>query len=592
MIVGGITENYSKFYKGTEPLKSYGSADGISGKNTLVKYEFSTTDEQGNKVMDKMSREETLDIMNKISAQYGDNVIVEFSGDAMASLVKTTVSGKTGIMDKMAAEQDPAKQAAFDADVVQLENTHRIIIPNIQTNKMLYDSLEGAEENVVQTATGIIKNYLLPWNVGGMSEQERKDQIAFGLESARYLAENYLEGDKADKFLTAMETIAKYGLSGKVSEDGKVQYDIKKGPMAGAPDDFVDTMDILKQKAPDLYREVKELNQDIINQKGNGKFSTRFLELFKKVQKVLDSKSSSGMTNREEAVQDYAAWKSNIEKTKLPESFQNVSYKDGQSFLESLKNQTSLSNEWITKNVNRLLGWIDGQNGQSAANAADSLITKGIYREFSARGLADAEKMEVFEDTYQLTLELHKGIGSRETIDGSFVEILAQNYKKQSEQIAATYSGDEYDWNMKLLNKAFEETSENLSHWYSEQMRILSGDIVINQSEEDYLKNQNAALRGEIISKSQAEKITADVKKLCVMAKEALLSKGSISDKDMILPEKNAFTDTDLKKIGLFLLNGKKDSNMDLSGLSDIAEGIVSRYILFQQEDSHRLGGR
>ena len=332
MTVGGITENYSKFYKGTEPLKSYGSADGISGKNTLVKYEFSTTDEQGNKVMDKMSREETLDIMNKISAQYGDNVIVEFSGDAMASLVKTTVSGKTGIMDKMAAEQDPAKQAAFDADVVQLENTHRIIIPNIQTNKMLYDSPEGAEENVVQTATGIIKNYLLPCNVSGMSEQERKDQIAFGLESARYLAENYLEGDKADTFLTAMETIAKYGLSGKVSEDGKVQYDIKKGPMAGAPDDFVDTMDILKQKAPDLYREVKELNQDIINQKGNGKFSTRFLELFKKVQKVLDSKSSSGMTNREEAVQDYAEWKSNIEKTKLPESFQNVSYKDGQSF--------------------------------------------------------------------------------------------------------------------------------------------------------------------------------------------------------------------------------------------------------------------
>ena len=187
--------------------------------------------------------------------------------------------------------------------------------------------------------------------------------------------------------------------------------------------------------------------------------------------------------------------------------------------------------------------------------------------------------MEVFEDTYQLTLELHKGIGSKETIDGSFVEILAQNYKKQSEQIAATYSGDEYDWNMKLLNKAFEETSENLSHWYSEQMRILSGDIVINQSEEDYLKNQNAALKGEIISKSQAEKITADVKKLCVMAKEALLSKGSISDKDMILPEKNAFTYTDLKKIGLFLLNGKKDSNMDLSGLSDIGEGIVSRYM-------------
>lgn len=77
-----IYKNYSQFYRGTESLKSYGS-NASSKKDTLVKYEFNTTDEKGNKVMDKLSKEETFRTMNEISAQYGDNVIVEFSGDAL-----------------------------------------------------------------------------------------------------------------------------------------------------------------------------------------------------------------------------------------------------------------------------------------------------------------------------------------------------------------------------------------------------------------------------------------------------------------------------------------------------------------------------
>lgn len=79
-----VYQDYSRFYKGTEQLKSYGSA--ASKKDTLVKYEFNTTDEKGNKVMDKMSKEESFRIMNDIASQYGDNVIVEFSGDALTAL--------------------------------------------------------------------------------------------------------------------------------------------------------------------------------------------------------------------------------------------------------------------------------------------------------------------------------------------------------------------------------------------------------------------------------------------------------------------------------------------------------------------------
>ena len=41
--------DYSQFYKGTMNIPSYGN--GTYKKDTLVKYEFNTTDEHGNKVI-------------------------------------------------------------------------------------------------------------------------------------------------------------------------------------------------------------------------------------------------------------------------------------------------------------------------------------------------------------------------------------------------------------------------------------------------------------------------------------------------------------------------------------------------------------
>ena len=79
--------DYSRFYRGTANLPAYGG--GAYKKDTLVKYEFNTKDEQGNKVMDQMSKEETLQAMKDIRSQYGDAVIVEFSGDGMAAFVNS-----------------------------------------------------------------------------------------------------------------------------------------------------------------------------------------------------------------------------------------------------------------------------------------------------------------------------------------------------------------------------------------------------------------------------------------------------------------------------------------------------------------------
>ena len=91
-----VSSDYSQFYKGTEQLKSYGSGNGK--KETIVRYEFNTTDEHGNKVMDKMSKEESFRVMNDITSQYGDNVLVSFSGDGLAAL--ETSKGKLPIPEQ------------------------------------------------------------------------------------------------------------------------------------------------------------------------------------------------------------------------------------------------------------------------------------------------------------------------------------------------------------------------------------------------------------------------------------------------------------------------------------------------------------
>ena len=109
--------DYSQFYRGTTNIPSYGS--GAYKKDTLVKYEFNTTDEHGNKVMDKMSREETLQAMKDIRSQYGDSVIVEFSGDGMAALAE----GRKGWMVPEDKEAVEARNAAFQKDIVQVDKS-------------------------------------------------------------------------------------------------------------------------------------------------------------------------------------------------------------------------------------------------------------------------------------------------------------------------------------------------------------------------------------------------------------------------------------------------------------------------------------
>lgn len=350
-----VNQDYSQFYVGTEQLKSYGS-NSAAKKDTLVKYRFNTTDEHGNKVMDKMSKEETMKAVNEISAQYGDSVIVQFSGDGLAALAegRKFMSGRE--MTAEEAAKRAARDTAFQAEnVIQHENTHRIVIPNYETNEQLYNSLAGADDNVISSTMGIISNYLMPGSVSGLSEQERQDKVAFGLEAAKYLAENYLDESHAGDFMSAMETIAKYGLNSSVSDSEKVIYNVQEGQvrMSGAPGSYVDMESWLRANDTDLYNQINELNQSIINHRDGESHAAKFIELYTKAAKEILNASSD--TKKDS---DYADWKETVEKTELPTTFQNVKYNNFQSFFDSLRIQSSLSDSWISENIGRFMKWL------------------------------------------------------------------------------------------------------------------------------------------------------------------------------------------------------------------------------------------
>ena len=213
--------DYSQFYRGTTNIPSYGS--GAYKKDTLVKYEFNTTDEHGNKVMDKMSREETLQAMKDIRSQYGDSVIVEFSGDGMAALAEGRKSW-TVPEDKEAVE---ARNAAFQKDIVQVDKS----LNNLPAYSGMYGAdkaVASALENCGKEEKGfvydIIRQNFLVGSSGSMTEEERQANISLGMKKAEYAAQNFIPEESREAFLEAMESIAKLASARKADSSGDMNY--------------------------------------------------------------------------------------------------------------------------------------------------------------------------------------------------------------------------------------------------------------------------------------------------------------------------------------------------------------------------------
>ena len=338
--------DYSQFYRGTTNIPSYGS--GAYKKDTLVKYEFNTTDEHGNKVMDKMSREETLQAMKDIRSQYGDAVIVEFSGDGMAALVE----GKKGSMVPEDKEAMEAKNAAFQKDIVQIDNSLNDL-PAYSgmygADKAVASALENCSKEEQGFVYDIIRQNFLVGNSGSMTEEERQANISLGMKKAEYAAQNFIPEESREAFLEAMESIAKLASAGKADSSGNMDYGVAKARYLGHGSGLVQTtnaLGMMQAMDKDAYAEYQKMGQNDDGGLSALKYLTNwYAGAVKKDPLMVDA--------YEKQSEEYV--EKNVKDRELDTTFADIKTESMAAFLESLKMFQSNHPNFLSSIINREL---------------------------------------------------------------------------------------------------------------------------------------------------------------------------------------------------------------------------------------------
>ena len=344
--------DYSQFYRGTTNIPSYGS--GAYKKDTLVKYEFNTTDEHGNKVMDKMSREETLQAMKDIRSQYGDSVIVEFSGDGMATLVEGRKGAVDANMTQEQREAMEAKNAAFQKEITQVDKS--IILPAYSGMYGADKAVASAVENCGKEEQGfvydIIRQNFLVGNSGSMTEKERQANISLGMKKAEYAAENFIPENSRKAFLEAMESIAKLASAGKADSSGNMDYGIAKGRYLGHGSNLVQTTsatDMMRTMDSSAYAEYQKISKESSNE-------DRQLNMLKYLTNWYEGavkKNPSMVDNYEKQSEEYV--EKNVKDRKLDTTFSGIKTGNKAAFLEGLKAFQNSNPTFLSSIINREL---------------------------------------------------------------------------------------------------------------------------------------------------------------------------------------------------------------------------------------------
>ena len=338
--------DYSQFYRGTTNIPSYGS--GAYKKDTLVKYEFNTTDEHGNKVMDKMSREETLQAMKDIRSQYGDAVIVEFSGDGMAALVE----GKKGSMVPEDKEAIEARNAAFQKDIVQIDNSLNDL-PAYSgmygADKAVASALENCSKEEQGFVYDIIRQNFLVGNSGSMTEEERQANISLGMKKAEYAAQNFIPEESREAFLEAMESIAKLASAGKADSSGNMDYGVAKARYLGHGSGLVQTtnaLGMMQAMDKDAYAEYQKMGQNDDGGLSALKYLTNwYAGAVKKDPLMVDA--------YEKQSEEYV--EKNVKDRELDTTFADIKTESKAVFFESLKMFQNNNPNFLSSIINREL---------------------------------------------------------------------------------------------------------------------------------------------------------------------------------------------------------------------------------------------
>lgn len=167
-------------------------------------------------------------------------------------------------------------------------------------------------------------------------------------------------------------------------------------------------------------------------------------------------------------------------------------------------------------------------------------------------------------------------------INGGFTDVLAENYQNELQRIKENYSGKEYDRQLAILDKAYEEAAQSVSRGYVKQLKILTGDIVIKpqtgisysteaEAEKAYQANlEKDGKRKSVIDSGSSDTILDDVKNILLQLKNTALNQ---QDKKNNIWG-NFMSYADIKKLGSYL----KNATYKTDGISDFSKSLLEKY--------------
>lgn len=311
-----------------------------------VRCELGFPDKDGK--VESVSHEDVKRELQSISDRYGsNNVLIELSAEAGRALWGNLTKEEIDLTSEQYKKEMEERSARIEPYLKPARKRH-YLIPNIKTNDKLEKSLKGADEQTSDAAYYVIYHNFLPHNIGDLTEDERQELISVGLEEAKYLSER-LDAEKAGLFMEAMTTIAKYGMNGKTDADGKVTYDIRWGSVAGAPDDYMSSWEMMKKIAPDQYQLYDSMMNEAIKKKDNAL-------LLKAFKAAIEWEINAYKTNPkpfEDVKKEQLDWVNSMNNTQLKYDYVNADRTDLQTFMDSMMLQRNkLDYTYLLDNLN------------------------------------------------------------------------------------------------------------------------------------------------------------------------------------------------------------------------------------------------
>lgn len=170
-----------------------------------------------------------------------------------AVLQNGTMPGSRPSQDLLEISREGRQLAA---DAIELHPAH--YYGTVEINHALQSLLNGKSPEIGKAVYTLIQSNLMP--DGSVSDDdERAALLESGLSQAKFLADRYMNGDDASKFMSIIHQIAAIAKTRTVdAQTGQATYITPPQKPIGAPDDYVNTAELMKRFEPKTYERLQD----------------------------------------------------------------------------------------------------------------------------------------------------------------------------------------------------------------------------------------------------------------------------------------------------------------------------------------------